>query len=431
MFTEVEDGIHWIESVKRFGDKLDLSRMEIACEILGHPERELNVIHIAGTNGKGSTVAYLKHILLEHGYNVGTYTSPYIVRFNERINTNYNDITNELKTIPYFSEYLIFADLEVMYQFQNIKLIDINFTNIDIRKLKLKKYDSRGTNKINYWTQYVNNENNGYTLLPSTGGNLHHGKKQSLVNNDTPFSDNSFALEEQNNFRIIWEDEFINNTYSGKTFFSPEEYNRTIGNFYNLSSNNKKVFDLIATFNPQMLEDFETHFLNFASEKVNLNYSDKSFSLTKYGKFQEVLRDIVNLSYDKNNDSDNIDSQIQNLKIKQSEKLKTFTTSLLSNNDLINITIGNPKELDPHVVNGFIDFNKTNRFKYNPYDDSKFNQDYVDLYLGIEPEAGCYKSFFIDNDVEFSEANVLMFRPIVYMYGGFKKLGLSIRIEKL
>lgn len=95
MFTTVQDGINWIESVKRFGDKLDLSRMELACEILGHPERDLPVIHIAGTNGKGSTVSYLKHILLEQGYNVGTYTSPYIVRFNERITYNYNDITNE------------------------------------------------------------------------------------------------------------------------------------------------------------------------------------------------------------------------------------------------------------------------------------------------------------------------------------------------
>lgn len=95
MFTSVQDGINWIESVKRFGDKLDLSRMELACEILGHPERKLPVIHIAGTNGKGSTVSYLKHILLEQGYNVGTYTSPYIVRFNERITYNYNDITDE------------------------------------------------------------------------------------------------------------------------------------------------------------------------------------------------------------------------------------------------------------------------------------------------------------------------------------------------
>ena len=69
--------------------------MEIACKELGNPEKNLNIIHIAGTNGKGSTVSYLKHILLESGYSVGTFTSPYIVKFNERITENYNDISDE------------------------------------------------------------------------------------------------------------------------------------------------------------------------------------------------------------------------------------------------------------------------------------------------------------------------------------------------
>ena len=95
MFVVLENAIDWIESIKRFGDKYDLSRMELACDMLGNPEKELNVIHIAGTNGKGSTVSYLKHILLAEGYNVGTFTSPYIVSFNERITYNYKDITGE------------------------------------------------------------------------------------------------------------------------------------------------------------------------------------------------------------------------------------------------------------------------------------------------------------------------------------------------
>jgi dihydrofolate synthase/folylpolyglutamate synthase len=95
MFHNSKDAINWIESVKKFGDKLDLTRMELACTILGHPEKELNVIHVAGTNGKGSTVSFLKHILLEQGYNVGTFTSPYIVSFNERITHNFNNISDE------------------------------------------------------------------------------------------------------------------------------------------------------------------------------------------------------------------------------------------------------------------------------------------------------------------------------------------------
>lgn len=95
MFNNVVDAVSWIESVKRFGDKYDLSRMELACKMLGNPEKKLKFIHIAGTNGKGSTVSYLRYILLEHGYTVGTYTSPYIVRYNERITYNYDDITDE------------------------------------------------------------------------------------------------------------------------------------------------------------------------------------------------------------------------------------------------------------------------------------------------------------------------------------------------
>lgn len=95
MFYNSKDAITWIESVKKFGNKLDLTRMELACEILGHPEKQLNIIHIAGTNGKGSTVSFLKYILLEQGYNVGTFTSPYIINFNERITYNFKDISDQ------------------------------------------------------------------------------------------------------------------------------------------------------------------------------------------------------------------------------------------------------------------------------------------------------------------------------------------------
>jgi len=95
MFASLIEAVNWIESVKRFGDKYDLSRMELGCDLLGNPEKDLNVIHVAGTNGKGSTVSFLKNILLAQNYNVGTYTSPYVVRFNERITYNNNDITDE------------------------------------------------------------------------------------------------------------------------------------------------------------------------------------------------------------------------------------------------------------------------------------------------------------------------------------------------
>lgn len=132
MFNTINEAIDWIESVKRFGDKFDLSRMELACELLGNPEKKLPVIHIAGTNGKGSTVSYLKHILLEANYNVGTFTSPYIVRFNERITYNHKDISDK-ELLQYINEVKELHDLvlekhnDIVTFFELVTLISFMF----------------------------------------------------------------------------------------------------------------------------------------------------------------------------------------------------------------------------------------------------------------------------------------------------------------
>lgn len=95
MFKSLEEAQTWIENIKRFGSKLDLTRMEKAITYLGHPEKEFKSIHVGGTNGKGSTSTYLKSILSQAGYKVGIYTSPYVVKFNERIGINDEYISDE------------------------------------------------------------------------------------------------------------------------------------------------------------------------------------------------------------------------------------------------------------------------------------------------------------------------------------------------
>ncbi len=69
---------------RKFGIRPGLETMEVLCEALGHPEREFAVIHIAGTNGKGSVAALCEASLRTLGYPVGRYTSPHLVRVNER-----------------------------------------------------------------------------------------------------------------------------------------------------------------------------------------------------------------------------------------------------------------------------------------------------------------------------------------------------------
>ena len=87
--------IHYLEEEVGFGSVPGLKRIQSLCDKLGNPERGLSVIHVAGTNGKGSAVAMLSSILKEAGYRVGTYTSPHLERYNERFIINGDEISDE------------------------------------------------------------------------------------------------------------------------------------------------------------------------------------------------------------------------------------------------------------------------------------------------------------------------------------------------
>ena len=88
------EALEYIHGVSWTFCKLGLERIAELCERLGHPEKRLKFIHVAGTNGKGSTSAMLDSILREAGYKVGLYTSPYIRFFNERMRINGESIAD-------------------------------------------------------------------------------------------------------------------------------------------------------------------------------------------------------------------------------------------------------------------------------------------------------------------------------------------------
>ena len=74
--------------MQRFSIKMGLDNISKLCRFLNHPQDKFPSIHIAGTNGKGSTAAVIQKILSHHGLRVGLYTSPHLVKFNERIRIN-------------------------------------------------------------------------------------------------------------------------------------------------------------------------------------------------------------------------------------------------------------------------------------------------------------------------------------------------------
>ena len=89
------EAIAYIESVSWKGSRPGLERVRELLDRMGCPEKALKYVHIAGTNGKGSTAAMTASILQNAGYKTGLYTSPHIYRFHERIRVNGVDISDE------------------------------------------------------------------------------------------------------------------------------------------------------------------------------------------------------------------------------------------------------------------------------------------------------------------------------------------------
>ncbi|WP_170839886.1 bifunctional folylpolyglutamate synthase/dihydrofolate synthase [Lihuaxuella thermophila] len=84
-FATSEEVFRWMDQTCRKSVKYGLERMEWVLGRLGHPERRCKFIHIAGTNGKGSTAAMISSVLIEAGYPTGMFISPYVTEWNERI----------------------------------------------------------------------------------------------------------------------------------------------------------------------------------------------------------------------------------------------------------------------------------------------------------------------------------------------------------
>lgn len=83
-----DEAVGYYGSLMRFGVQPGLERIEALCRELGNPQKKTKFVHVAGTNGKGSTCTLIASILRSAGYSVGLYTSPYVIEFRERIRLN-------------------------------------------------------------------------------------------------------------------------------------------------------------------------------------------------------------------------------------------------------------------------------------------------------------------------------------------------------
>jgi dihydrofolate synthase/folylpolyglutamate synthase len=121
-------------SLRRFGIKPGLERIAAITEKHGKPHTKFKSVHVSGTNGKGSVASMIASVLIEAGYNTGLYTSPHLVKFNERIQINGKMISDEdLRRLA--EKYLPEADSEEATFFELTTAIAFDYfaeNNVDI-----------------------------------------------------------------------------------------------------------------------------------------------------------------------------------------------------------------------------------------------------------------------------------------------------------
>lgn len=110
---DYREAIDYIHGTLRFGSKLGLENIKYLLELMDNPQDKLKFVHVGGTNGKGSTVSFISTILMESGYRVGIFTSPYIERFTERIKVNEEEIQE--KELAYITEF-VKSKVEIMVE---------------------------------------------------------------------------------------------------------------------------------------------------------------------------------------------------------------------------------------------------------------------------------------------------------------------------
>ncbi|MBQ2213226.1 MAG: bifunctional folylpolyglutamate synthase/dihydrofolate synthase, partial [Erysipelotrichaceae bacterium] len=124
MFNSAQEFIDFIITRKTTSD--NRAGFRALLDSLGHPERQLKCLHVAGTNGKGSTTDYLRSILQQHGYKVGSFTSPHLIVHNDRIRINNQFISDE-DLLAYGNRFREYYDQYDLSMFQIDMLISIYY----------------------------------------------------------------------------------------------------------------------------------------------------------------------------------------------------------------------------------------------------------------------------------------------------------------
>ena len=250
--------------------KKDLTNTLLLAKYLDHPERDLKYIHVAGTNGKGSTSHLLASVLQEAGYKVGLYTSPHLKDYRERIKINGKEISEEFvcqfisSNKEFFEEnQLSFFEMTVGLAFEYFKKqkTDINVIEVGMGG----RLDS--TNIIKPLISVVTNIGFDHTQFLGNTLEAIASEKAGIIKNDTPIVIGEYTSETKN--------VFLNKA----------------------KETNSKIFfasDLIKkTFPSELLGDYQIHNRKTVIQTIKILQSLKKFKVSEENiknGFQKVIK---------------------------------------------------------------------------------------------------------------------------------------------
>lgn len=135
---DIQESLNKLFALHTFGVKLGLDNITNFLNHIGDPQKKLKTLHIAGSNGKGSTASFIASILIESGYKVGLYTSPHFVRFNERIMINGKYIPDDFvaefinKHSNWIDQHqLTFFEVTTAMAFEYFKQLEVDYAVIE------------------------------------------------------------------------------------------------------------------------------------------------------------------------------------------------------------------------------------------------------------------------------------------------------------
>ena len=138
-FNNLDEWLEWQEELHFTAIELGLDRCTAVAEKMGLLDPDFVVISVAGTNGKGSSVTMMDSILSNSGYKTGSYTSPHLIRYNERIKLDGVEVTDEMLCDSFNRIDYARGDISLTYfEFSTLAALDIfHQVNVDVALLEV------------------------------------------------------------------------------------------------------------------------------------------------------------------------------------------------------------------------------------------------------------------------------------------------------